>query len=250
MFTLCIPTMNRFDKFLVRYLPDYLENEYIDEIVITDENGHDIEKIKQNFPNNTKLVLVKNEQVLGPFLNKHKACSIAKNEWIALIDSDNFADKNYFMVAKNYINDHITPTGKNNVILSPSKGDPVFDFSHLSGTVFMKGNFEENRRKEQLLMKSNNVSSETLFNLGNYIINKQLINNLDIDSEINNIKKSSACDVMYFNVLLFEKLDLQFHVVPDLEYDHVVHNESIFLLTRYNHEDVMNIVKERFYTIK
>lgn len=249
MFTLCIPTMNRFDNFLVRYLPDYLENEYIDEIVITDETGDDIEKIKQYFPNNEKLVLVKNDKVLGPFLNKHKACLIAKNEWIALIDSDNFADKNYFMVAKNYINDHINDNNQN-VILSPSKGAPIFDFSHISGTIFKEGNFEENRQKEQLVMKPNNISSETLFNLGNYIINKWLINNLDIDSEIINIQKSSACDVMYFNVLLFEKLNLQFHVVPNLEYKHVVHDESIFILTRYNHEDVMNNVKERFYSIK
>ena len=40
MFSLCIPTMDRFDKFLSRYLPKYLANEYINEIIITDENGN------------------------------------------------------------------------------------------------------------------------------------------------------------------------------------------------------------------
>ena len=247
MFSLCIPTMNRFDKFLIRYLPEYLNNEYIDEIIITDENGSDIEKIKNYFPNNEKMILIKNDTVLGPFLNKYKACSIAKNEWIALIDSDNFADKNYFITAKNYINENIQL--QKNVILSPSVGKLNFDFSHLSGFIFTKENIEEHRQKEKLIIKPNNVISETLFNLGNYIINKQLINNLDINSEIITIHKSSACDVIYFNVLLFEQLDLNFHVVPNLHYEHVVHNESVFILTRYNNEDVINNIKERFYNL-
>jgi len=248
MFSLCIPTMNRFDNFLIRYLPEYLNNEYIDEIIITDENGSDIEKIKNYFPNNEKLILIKNETVLGPFLNKYKACSIAKNEWIALIDSDNFADKNYFITAKNYINENNNKLQKN-VILSPSIGKPIFDFSHLSGFIFTKENIEEIRQKEKVIIKPNNVTSEILFNLGNYIINKQLIDNLNMNSEIINIHKSSACDVTYFNVLLFEQLDLNFHVVTNLEYEHVVHNESIYLLTRYNNEDVNNSIKERFYNL-
>ena len=45
MFTLCIPTIDRFDKFLSRYLPEYINNSLINEIIITDENGNDIDKI-------------------------------------------------------------------------------------------------------------------------------------------------------------------------------------------------------------
>ena len=106
MFTLCIPTLDRFDEFLSRYLPQYLDNNLINEIIITDENGNDIDKIQKMF-NNEKLRLFKNDKRLGPFLNKLSACSKAKNEWIVLIDSDNFADKNYFNVAKDYIEKNI-----------------------------------------------------------------------------------------------------------------------------------------------
>ena len=42
MFSLCIPTMDRFD-FLKTYLQEYIENELIDEIIITDEKS-DIQK--------------------------------------------------------------------------------------------------------------------------------------------------------------------------------------------------------------
>lgn len=44
MFSLCIPTMNRFDSYLKNNLEKYLQNNLIDEIVISDENGNDIKK--------------------------------------------------------------------------------------------------------------------------------------------------------------------------------------------------------------
>ena len=117
MFSLCIPTMDRYDNFISKNLIHYLDNELINEIIITDENGNDINKIILNFKNHEnfkKIFTVKNEKQLGPFLNKYKACMIAKNEWIALIDSDNFADKKYFEIAKNYIESKIGDKKKNN----------------------------------------------------------------------------------------------------------------------------------------
>jgi ABC-type antimicrobial peptide transport system permease subunit len=50
--------MDRYDDFLSKNLPNYLENELISEITITDENGNDIEKIKSSFPNHDKLILI------------------------------------------------------------------------------------------------------------------------------------------------------------------------------------------------
>jgi hypothetical protein len=54
MFSLSIATMDRFDTFLVKYLSEYINNQHIDEIIITDENGNDVDKIRVNFPNNNK----------------------------------------------------------------------------------------------------------------------------------------------------------------------------------------------------
>jgi hypothetical protein len=72
MFSLCITTKDRYNDFLSEYIPKYLENPYIDEIIISDENGNDFNKIKERFSSNLKLRLYKNEYVLGPFLNKIK----------------------------------------------------------------------------------------------------------------------------------------------------------------------------------
>ena len=197
MFSLCIPTMDRFDKFLSTYLVKYLENEYINEIVITDENGNDIEKIKSAFPDNNKLILIKNQTRLGPFLNKISACSAAKNEWIVLMDSDNFADKNYFITAKKCIEEIIGE--QKNIILAPSKALPNFDYSHLSGITYKKGNFNLNKKFEEINKRPHNSPSTTFM-----------------------------------------------YVVPNLEYQHVVHDGSIYLQTSNNFKEFNNFVYTRY----
>jgi hypothetical protein len=250
MFSLCIPTMDRFDIFLSKYLITYLENEYIDEIIITDENGIDIEKIKSTFPDNNKLRLYKNDNILGPFLNKIKACSFAKNEWIVLMDSDNFAYEDYFINAKNYIeNMDDNRIDHKNIILAPSKARPYFDYTHLSGFIYKKGDFNENNSLENENKQSHNSHSSVLMNTGNYVINKYLIDNLNLQFEMDNICKSSACDVIYFNTLLFEQLELNMHVVPNLEYDHIVHSDSVYTQTCNNNIDFNNYVHERYYNL-
>lgn len=244
MFSLCIPTMDRFDKFITRYLDSYINNDLIDEIIITDENGNDIQKIQNKYGSNSKLILIKNNFIHGPFSNKLKACSLAKNEWIILMDSDNFANNDYFIKAKKYIDDN--HFDKKNIILAPSFAKPKFNFSHLSGFVYKKGNFKSNLVKEKSLTKQNNAKSMVLMNTGNYVINKYLINNLNINNETDNIKKSSACDVIYFNTLLFEQLDLNLHVVPNLEYEHVVHNDSIYNKTNRLFKSFNKSVYDRY----
>jgi hypothetical protein len=208
--------MNRYDNFLSKNLQKYLNNDFIYEIVISDENGNDNKKIRENFKSN-KLVLSENEYVLGPFLNKLKVCKLAKCEWIALMDSDNFADTNYFQIAQNYIQNVILD--QKNIILAPEKANPNFIFSDMSGFILKNGNFNMNSNIDVLL------------NAGNFVINKYLIDNLDLKNEIDfiNLNKASPYDVLYFNLLLFEQLDLNLHVVNNLEYYHCVHSGSTYL---------------------
>jgi hypothetical protein len=220
--------MNRFDNFLFKNLPRYLENKYINEIIITDENGSDAKKIEENFPNNPKLTIIINETTLGPFKNKLKVCSFAKNDWIALIDSDNFADVDYFKIAQRYIENNLIDGS--NVILSPCEASE-WNFKHLSGIIFKKNTFNENKLYELNNRKSNNTAGiNILHNLGNFIINKQLINRFNLNM-VKDVDYSDSCDVIYFNYLLYKHFDLNFHVVPDMKYEHICHDGSIYLNT-------------------
>lgn len=248
MFTLCIPTMDRFDDFLINNLPKYLFNTYIDEIIITDENGNDANKIKNAFPDNEKIKIFVNETRIGPFLNKLRACSFAKNEWIVLMDSDNFAPDEYFLKAQDYI--ETVCKDQKNIILAPCFASPNFNYSHLGGFIYQKGCFNTNKIMEQQTIKSNNNSSVVLMNTGNYVINKYLINNLNLTNECNNIQYSSACDVIFLNTLLFEQLDLKMHVIPGMVYEHVVHNGSIYSQTCNFFSQFNNYVHQRYYNLQ
>jgi len=245
MFSLCIPTMDRYDDFLSTYLFVYLENNLIQEIIITDENGRDIEKIKDNF-DHPKLKLFRNEKQLGPLLNKLKAASLAQNEWIALIDSDNLADNVYFETAKKYI-DSIKDQPIQNVILAPCEAKPNFNYSHLSGFIFKKGDFAVNRQKENELMQPWFCPSSILMNTGNYVIHKHLIEQVDLSQE--DLSQSSACDVILLNTILFEQLDLHLHVVGGLEYTHICHADSIFTKTHKQCREFIECVHTRYFNL-
>lgn len=225
MFSLCIPTIDRFN-FLKDSIPRYLNNKLIGEIIICDENGNDYDSISKHFQNE-KIKLYVNKEQLGPFLNKLKCCKLASLEWIALIDSDNFADEKYFESAYNFIQSN---NCNNNTILSPSFAKPRFDYRNLIGMIYKKNNFRTNRQKEFELLGSNE-RSEILMNTGNYILNRHLTDNLNIKDNMNIIKQSFACDVILMNTMFFQQVDAELYVVKDMEYDHVVHNGSIYINT-------------------
>ena len=225
--SLCIPTMKRFDTFLQKNLISYivsLTKNIIDEIIICDETGEDYEKIMNLFGdvinNDPRIQIHKNDSRLGVFKNKLKVCSFAKHKYIALIDSDNFCDENYFRTAKEYIR-HNEGWFPKSIILSPSFSKPKFNFKNFENSVITKHNIHKYTR---------NYMFWTLLNTGNYIVTKSSINNITYDNSI--MHKISACDVLYFNLLLFQQFeDFELHIVNNLEYNHVVHDDSLYLTT-------------------
>lgn len=251
LFTLCIPTMDRYDKYLSVNLVKYVENPLISEIIITDENGNDIDKILQSNIDKTKLKLYKNKEVLGPFLNKVNACKLSTNEWIALIDSDNFADENYFKHSQEYIATLISPKYD---IISPSIAKPAYDFTYLSNNIISKNNLNsiveiERQEYEKNESQLNGATLCLLMNFGNYILNKSLVTHINLDNEMKNMRYSSACDVIYFNTLLFEQLDLKFHVLAGLEYEHASDDSSIYKATYHRYPLFNNMIHNRFFNL-
>lgn len=223
--------MDRFDKYLSKSLPQYLNNEFIDEIIICDENGNDATKINNSFPNHPKLNVIINETRLGPFYNKIKCCKLAKNVWIALIDSDNFADVDYFQKINAYINNNVLG---NNTILSPDYASEIFQWKHLSkfpNNVINKDTFNKMKELDEINSKNKtNVGVIShLMNIGNYVLNKSIIVNLDTDTNKSFNSNSYSFDVVLFNYLCFSQLNMNFILVKDTQYQHLASQDSIYL---------------------
>ncbi len=255
MFSLCIPTMNRYDEFLKYFLPQYLKNPLINEIIICDENGEDVKKIYNN-PEfiDPRIRLYINEKRLGPLHNKLKTIKLATNDWIALIDSDNFADEDYFKEASSFI---LKKKPNNSSILAPVAANPGknsveyathagFNFKAFAGfniniDYFKTMTEDKFRRHNQLLL---------LFNTGNFILHKSLIQCLLLDGEDSNLK-TDFFDVFYFNTLLFEQIPgLNFYVVPKMSYQHSIHNGSTTLQSESDGKQLLEQFKPRFFSLR
>jgi len=253
MFSLCIPTMDRFDNYLKQYIPKYISNPLITEIIICDENGNDAKKIREYFQNNEKVKIFINEKRLGPFLNKIKCCKLAKNEWIALIDSDNFADEDYFFKMKLFIDDNKL---KNYTILSPDYASEVFQWKYLSQTnnnLLNKITYKKIKNIDALhgINNKNAGCLSHLMNIGNFVINKSIINNINILPFEELISKSFSFDVCLFLLICFFQLDIDFYIVNNCSYIHSSSNDSIYLqynniytsLQRYTYDKLWNILE-------
>lgn len=228
--SLCIPTMNRWG-FLKTNISQYLENPYVEEIVIADENGQDAAQIQETFKN-PKIRVVVNEKQLGPFLNKRKVVSLAKNKFVCLMDSDNFAPVSYFHAWAKYLNGQVPDE---HTIYSPIKTIPQathkgFDFTILRGAKITTKNFKHFWRS------TGPECAETLFNLGNYIAPKSLFETTKTIPELRYFETQKGPDVMFQNYMMWATNNMTLVVVPNMEYQHVVHDGSYVM----NYQQEMN----------
>ena len=223
--SLCITTMDRWE-FLKVSLPKYLDNPYIDEIIICDENGNDKSIIDSIYADNKKIRTFKNDCVLGAFFNKRRVVSLANNEFVCLMDSDNFAPISYFETWEKYLNGAQPDI---NTVYSPSKttkqaNHPGFDLSELNNLIINKNNMK--------YCWKNYRSTLVACNIGNYIISKTLMikaEPYDLAMAIN----SKSLDVLYQNYLLFTLGDCNLVIIPNMEYDHIVHDGSYYSKTSH-----------------
>lgn len=220
--SLCIPTMNRF-AFLEKNIPQYLENPYIDEIVITDETGTDVALIAEKFKN-AKLKLFINSQRLGAFLNKEEAVRRATNEWVALIDSDNFAPLSYFEAWSHYISTHPISSS---IVYAPSRTIPIndhmgFDYRSFIGKELTKHTYRS--------LTSTGIILDCIINTGNYIVNKSsYLSALDISYE-SIYKRNIGLDVKLKTYFQLNRGDV-FVFPSNMEYYHIVHPDSLYTTT-------------------
>jgi nitrite reductase/ring-hydroxylating ferredoxin subunit len=95
--TVAIPTMDRWSTFLKSELPAYLSNPTIDAVVISDENGNDIQSICEvGLDTDPKLRLYQNDLVLGVYGNKRQCLLRSSTDYVAVLDSDNHFDPAFF----------------------------------------------------------------------------------------------------------------------------------------------------------
>jgi glycosyltransferase involved in cell wall biosynthesis len=110
--SVCIPFYNTSD--LTKKTLDILVKcEFINEIIISDNCSHEAFKY-----NNRKVRVYRNHKNIGALKNKFKVVQYAKNNWVYLLDSDNFIETKILKKIYKLLNNNKLDI---NTIYSPSK---------------------------------------------------------------------------------------------------------------------------------
>ena len=207
--SLCITTFERYDL-TIKSFEKVIDDPRIDDIVILDDDSKngDCEKLQKYFEGNEKVRLLRQFHNRGMSLNKRDAISYAGNEFVLLWDSDNIFDASYL--------DALDTIGelRADTIYCPDFARPKFNFKHFGGQIFDRSNI-----KDLVSDSMGNVSANTC----NYVVPRD-----EYLRVYQHNPEMKATDTVYF-ALLWLKAGNKFHIVKDMEYDHLTHPQSGFL---------------------
>lgn len=219
--TVAIPTYKRYKHFLEKNIPLYLDMPQIDTILIGDETGEDIEEIiKQPWGSNPKLVLIKNNEIMGAYHNKINLLKQVKTDWVALIDSDNQLLPEYFDGLYSYWDKNGPNTKMVYIPASVVSVDVRNGPSYNSPIESLGGFTVDNNTWNSFL---NIIASGYGLNLGNCVFPKSACGIFPESFEKNLMVE---CKVM--NKILVEN-DFTLNFVAGMKYFHIVHDGSLYL---------------------
>jgi glycosyltransferase involved in cell wall biosynthesis len=170
--TLAIPFYNTSKYFLdcIRYS---IDEDFVGEIVVNDDGSKEEEYLNLlniiKKLNTDKIKVFKNQSNLGAFRNKYETVSKCSNEWIYLLDSDNYPFENTYNVIKSLDLSNLK------IIYSPAKlyckSDSQSTYSTISDYNTFKYDIIGIEESKDAIIKRTKWF-DWLINTGNYVINK------------------------------------------------------------------------------
>jgi len=231
MITVAIPYYNS-EKYLEQALELPLSSDFVSEIIIHDDCSEN--QIESTHP---KIKIHRNQTNLGAFKNKYLAVSKASNEWVYLLDSDNYFFENSLDVVKN-----IKP--QRGRYYSPSQLHLVDDGldQSLNGKIvkYDFGQIDGSRARD--ILKSGSGEFEWLINTGNFFVNRD-----DYVSSMQTIINDPTYPYFEADAIVFTYNWLRggniIEVVDDLWYNHRLRSNSYSHSVGNKNSDSLNYHK-------
>jgi glycosyltransferase involved in cell wall biosynthesis len=228
--SLCLTNYNR-TTLLYEAFNQVINDRRISEIIISDDcsNPEVWQSLQWQYNGIDKVKLHRNEKNLDCYFNKRKAIELANNEWVIIFDSDNIIDRKYLDRIENLWSSGLNVT----TAYAPDFAKPHFSFKQISGTLINKQNVSS-------LVTFGNTA--TMLNAMNYFVNREQYLKV-----FDHYTDPVTSDSIYQN---YRWLDAgnSIYVVPDLEYQHRVHEGSHYQnnvkrTPRGFHEEIINRLK-------
>ena len=225
--SLAFTTYNSYTYILKQLERDFftMSGGLIDEIVIQDDFTEDYNLLKPYECENIKIY--QNEKNLSPLLSRVNLVRNCKNDWVLLMDSDNFLEKNCFDKIKELDLD-------SEVTYCPDFARPNFGFKVFSNVLM---------DMEFVKPKIPNLDMQIFLNTGNFLINRE--NYLNVSKKIDESFAYWAVDVIYFNYLWLSS-GYKLFCIKDYEYDHTLRGDSYWARIGEKSKDKLAEVNELY----
>lgn len=228
-YTLAFTTYNS-SKYIIEQLKNnyfVLSHDKINEIIIQDDCSDDYD-ILNKYITDDRVCIFQNSKNLSPLLNRIELLKNCSNDWVFLMDSDNFLEKNIFEKL-----DHLNLDSE--IIYCPDFAKPNFNFKHFGNKMIDLGAAKE---------KLENLDMQIFLNTGNYLVNKN--NYLNVAKLVDPCFAYWAVDVIYFN-FLWLTFGYKLFCVKDYEYIHTMRGDSYWMKMGHKSkpklEEVMNLYR-------
>lgn len=201
MISICLTNFNR-EQLLYESIEQVIDDPRISEIVISDDCSEYglYERVVDHYKAYPKVKIYRNEKNLDCYLNKHKAVSLATNEWVILFDSDN-------VLTIDYLDKLEYENVDEGVLFQPSFAKPNFDFTSFEDLRIAKNNVHRYMMMHQF---------QTMLNANNNFFNRKEWLKV-FDSTVDPV----TSDSIYQNYRWLEAGN-SIYVVPGLHYEHRV----------------------------
>jgi glycosyltransferase involved in cell wall biosynthesis len=241
--SLCITTYNRYEM-TIESFAKVLNDQRIDDIVIMDDCSTDKSfiKIHESLSSNKKISFHTRIENVGMSRNKRDAISHAKNEWAIIFDSDNIIGPDYLDA---FYNHTLADTRNNftehfyNCIFCPDFAKPNFDYRAFSRAQPPTYGIYNAKDAARCMIDSR---FNCLMNTCNYIVNRDFY----LQAYKHN-PQHKASDTIWHNYNHLKAGGL-FAVVPNMQYEHRVHDGSGFMQeAQYNmqkSEEVRKLIQQ------
>tara|TARA_B100002019_G_scaffold183521_1_gene158383 strand:- start:1281 stop:1994 length:714 start_codon:yes stop_codon:yes gene_type:complete len=232
MITVAIPYYNN-EKYLEKTISLPLQSDFVSEIIIHDDCSNN--EIVADHP---KVKVYRNERNLGAFKNKYLAVSKSTNEWVYLLDSDNYFFENSLDIVKS-----IKP--QRGTYYSPSQLHLVDDGldSSLDGRIIKYDFGTVDRSKASRILNAGNGEFEWFINTGNFFVNRE-----DYLDAMRNIFEDSSYPYFEADAIVFSynwlKIGNKIDVVKDLWYNHTTRSNSYSHSVGNRNTDSLNYHKK------
>lgn len=220
--TLAITTYNR-PQMTIESFVKVLDDPRITEIIILDDHS-EIDnwlELQALVPKNNKIQLYSNPENVGMAVNKMRAIRMATNEWVILFDSDNVIDVKYLDALERHAQ------WIKSIIYCPSFARPAFDYREI---------FSVEDYTLQWALAQPNI--DQFLNTCNYVVHR--------DTYLSNWKEDRTvgeCDTIWHNYNHLKNKGSLF-VVPGMEYEHRIHQDSGWIRNRKVNQQKFKQIKQ------